>query len=130
MNRMIILIFCLGLMFAGCSIQNELTRDFNTFEKSLYYVHDSEFQSDKNNVSVVLDSISAVEDIPYHANITVLKKPPIPLLTNIYTYGCELGRINYEEDLRDFLKESYAIEAYRAGNFIVNPDSLQRRKIR
>ncbi|MBT4333513.1 MAG: hypothetical protein HOD64_09575 [Candidatus Cloacimonetes bacterium] len=130
MIKMTILFSCLIIIFTGCSIQNELIRDFNTFEKSLYYVHDSEFHSDKNNISVVIDSISAIEELPYNANVTVLKKPPIPLLFNIYTYGCELGKINYEEDLRDFLKESYVIEAYRAGNFIVNPDSLQKKKIR
>lgn len=129
MNKAIVLFFCSIIIFSGCSIQNELIRDFNTFEKSLYYVHDSEFQSDKNNVSVVIDSISAVEELPYNANITVLKKPPIPLLINTYTYGCELGKINYEEDLRDFLKESYVIEAYRAGNFIVTPDSSQKKII-
>jgi len=125
--------FLILTCLVSCSVSKKLASNLNQKRHSLAYVFDSDFRKEKTNIAVKVDSVAyKPSTMPDLTEVTKKKGVFLPLLLlNVwdYQYSCNLGENVIEENLPDFFYDSLIMEAYRSGNFLVNPqDSIPTEK--
>ncbi|MCF7918518.1 MAG: hypothetical protein K9N06_01215 [Candidatus Cloacimonetes bacterium] len=111
----------IAIAISGCSYNEALYANLTRNKNSLEFVHDSEIVVGKKNVTVNIDTIyfssTAMRERAY---VEEEKSDPLSTFLLIKEYKCGIGRNDIQDNIPDFIYQSFVEETHRSGIFLLN----------